>query len=126
MIITPKKRIWTVTDFARHAYGAEEFDANPDAARRRALRFLKRLDARHGGQILIAGPGTNREYTFFAAVLWRLEPDLFNPIESLEFRVEALEEGIGGVSSAQRMLASQVGQNTRDIAKLRAGRRSVA
>src|SRR5688572_13294587 len=67
-----KKRVWTVADFARHAYGGD--DSGP--ACRRARRWLKRLDAKHGGQLLIPTTGVNREFTFYPAVLARLEADL--------------------------------------------------
>lgn len=111
-----KHRVWTVADFARHVY---RDDSEPVC--RRARRFLKRLDAKHGGQLLIPSPGANRQYHFYPAVLARLESELFQPIESLEFRVEALEEtveeGLDRVAKDQRMIAATVGQHSRDIAK---------
>lgn len=109
-----RKRVWTVADFARHAFDG---DAS-DPACRRARRILVRLDAKHGGKILIATPGTNRLFTFYPAVLARLEPDLFAPIESLEFRVEDIEDRLDEAIANERMIAAQVRQNTSDVATL--------
>lgn len=115
-----KKRIWSASDFAQHAFS----DPTP-AGRRRALRFLKRLDGRHGGRLLIPAAGT-REFTFYPATLARLEPDLFTPIESLEFRLDAVEEALDETRSEQRDVVSQVRQNSRDIAALRQARTRAA
>jgi hypothetical protein len=104
-----KRRVWTVGDFAAHA----------GLSHGRALRLLKRLDDKHRGAVLIPSAGSNRSYTLFPATLARLEPDLFAPIESLEFRVEALEESADGMKLDQRRIVLQVGQNTRDIARIR-------
>ena len=109
-----KKRVWTVADFAQHAYN----DASPPACRR-ARRALKALDAKHGGKLLIPSAGTNREYTFYPSRLAKLEPDLFTPVESLEFRIDELEDDVADVRVAQKRIVSQVGQNTRDIDRLR-------
>ena len=106
---TRKKRVWTVADFAHHA----------GISPRQARRLLLRLDAKHKRKLLIPSTGTNRVYTLFPAVLARLEPDLFAPIESLEFRVEALEEDACTHARAQKMIASQVGANTREIERLK-------
>lgn len=114
-----KKRVWTVADFARHAYGE---DSEP--ARRRARRHLLRLDAKHGGQLLIPTTGTNREYTFYVATLARLEAELFTPVESLEFRVDELETTVGDsferLSADAKIHGAQIAQNSRDIARLKA------
>lgn len=109
-----RKRVWSVQDFARHAYG--EDDA---AACRRSRRFLMRLDAKHGGRLLIRTSGANRGYMFMPATLARLEPDLFEPVESLEFRVEAVEEKIDEMCSNEKAIVAQVKQNSRDIAVMR-------
>ncbi len=106
--------MWTCAEFAQHAYD----DASPQACRR-ARRFLKKLDAKHGGKLLIPTEGTNREFTFYPAVLARLESDLFTAVESLEFRVDELEEGLDRVREDQRAVVSQVRQNSRDIARRR-------
>lgn len=119
--MSAKSRIWTCADFARHVYG----EVTP-AAQLRARRFLKRLDAKHGGGLLVPSAGTNREYTLVPAVLVRLEPDLFAPIESLEYRLEELEdvcdrqaEQLRGLAVQQRALGAHTAQNTRDIARMR-------
>ncbi|MGE0792470.1 MAG: hypothetical protein AB7S26_42740 [Sandaracinaceae bacterium] len=104
-----KKRVWTVADFARHA----------NLTHRPARRMLTRLNAKHGGRLLIPSAGANREYRFYPSTLARLEPDLFTPVESLEFRVEALEEELGAARADQKRIAAQVGKNTRDVAQLR-------
>lgn len=117
-----RSRIWTCADFARHAYGEDT-----PAARLRARRFLRRLDAKHGGALLRPSAGTNREYTLLPAALAQLEPDLFTPIESLEFRLEELEDvsdrqadQLRGLADGHRALGAQTARNTSDIARLRA------
>lgn len=114
--MTPRRaRVWTVADFVRHVYGGE-----PTPAKKlRARRWLLRLNRKHGGRLLIPSEGTNREYTLLPAMLARLEPELFKPIESLEFRVDELEEELSEVKATQRRTISQVGQNSRDIARMR-------
>lgn len=103
-----KKRVWKVADFAEHA----------GIAHRAARRLLQRLDAKHGGRLLTPSEGTNREYTFLPAVLSRLEPDYFSPVESLEFRMEEVEEAVTTITAQHRRLAAQTGENTRQIAQL--------
>lgn len=109
-----KKRVWTASDFAAHAY-----QETTDAARRRALRLLKRINAKHGGQLLIPSQGTNREFTFYPSTLQRLEPDLFVAVESLEFRVDAVEEAVDELKANERDIVAQVRQNSRDVARMR-------
>lgn len=109
-----KRRVWKVADFAAHA----------GLSHGQAKRLLKRLDAKHGGRLLIPSEGANREYTFFPAVLSKLEPDLFSPIESVEFRLEEVEESVGELRADHRRIASQVGANTRQIAQLQLFRRT--
>jgi hypothetical protein len=109
-----RKRVWTCADFAEHAYR----ETSPQACRR-ARRALKALDAKHNGALLIPSAGTNREFTFYPATLARLEKDLFSPIESLEFRVDDLEEGLDTVKADQRDIASQVRINSRELARRR-------
>lgn len=116
-----KLRVWNASLFALHAYGDDG-----DAARRRALRVLKRIDAKHAGALLIPTLGTNREFTFYAATLARLEPDLFTAVESLEFRLDAVEEAIDEMRANERAIVSQMGQNARDIVKLRASKTRAA
>ena len=97
-----------MADFAKHT----------GLSHRRARRWLRRLNAKHEGKILIPSDGTNRGYALFPAVLWRLEPDLFTPIESLEFRLDAVEESVADLTVKQRATILQTGANTRDIVKL--------
>jgi len=56
---------------------------------------------------------------FCVATLAKLDPDLFEPIESLEVRVDDVEERLGEVRNDLRRSIFQVGNNTRDIAKIR-------
>ena len=104
-----KKRIWTVADFAVHI-GWHFL---------RARRFLLKLNEKHQGRLLIPSNGTNRGWTFYPATLARLEPDLFAPIESIEVRLDEVEEGLGEVRADLRRTVLQTGANTRDIAKIR-------
>lgn len=108
-----KQRVWTVATFAKHA-----FDDDSPPACRRARRLLKRIDAKHGGRLLIPSDGTNREFTFMPAVLARLEPDLFTPIASVEFRIEAVEEDLGELRATQRRTIGQVGYLSRELTKV--------
>ena len=110
-----KKRVWSVAEFALFVLSDDS-----KAACKRALRMLNRLDVKHDGAVLHRDAG---KYYVYPATLARLEADLFAPIESLEFRVEALEElteeGLERLSADNRCLAAQTAQNTRDISKLR-------
>lgn len=109
------KRVWDVADFADHL--GEGFEG--PQGHRRARRLLKRLDEKHGGKLLIPSKGANREYTFLVATLARLEHELFEPVESLELRLEAVEERVDELSVDQRRIAAQTGHNTREIARMR-------
>lgn len=109
-----RPRVWTVAEFAAHA----------GISHRRARRMLLRLDQKWNGELLQRSAGTNREYSFYPAVLARLEPDLFSPIESLEFRMDEQEATLESYSDTLRefrqqlnMLAVQTGANTRAISK---------
>ena len=110
-----KKRVWNVADFAAHA----------GLSHRSARRLLKRLDERHRGRLLMPSGGTNREYSFFPAVLARLEPDLFAPIESIEYRLDELEDDVAEMRVREKRIVAQVGQNTRDIARIHVPNRVV-
>lgn len=109
-----KKRMWSVRDFARHAYGEDD-----EAACRRARRFLVKLNAKSGGDLLMPTSGSNRGFTLIVAKIWKLMPDLFQPIDSLEFRIEALEEQQEEAKANERCIVAQVKQNSRDIAAMR-------
>lgn len=102
------KRVWTVSDFAELA-GLSHVPAR---------RLLLKIDAKHRGRLLTRSEGTNRMYTFRPATLRRLEPEYFEPVESLEFRVEELEEGLATVTAALRRVATQVGAHTRQLMTL--------
>lgn len=105
-----KMRIWSVSQFAEHL----------GITHRQARERLKRLDAKHGGKVLLPSCGANRRYTVVVAALRRLEPDYFAPVEDVESRLEQMEETLDEVRRHLRMLGAQVGQNSRDIARRRA------
>lgn len=105
-----RKRVWTVADFAKHAWNDDS-----EAACLRARRFLKRLDAKHHGKLLVPSDGANRMFTFYPALLAKLEPDLFTPVQSIEFRLEVLEDEVSEVKRHQKVVVGQVGANTRRI-----------
>lgn len=104
-----RKRVWNVRDFAAH------LGISTKAAR----TLLKRLNDELDGGLLMTTGGKKPEYTFFPARLARDKPEIFEWFESLESRVDELEEGLGDVKAAQRRIVAQVGQNTRDVAKIR-------
>jgi hypothetical protein len=108
------KRIWTVSDFAAHT-GLSHWQAK---------QVLLRLDAELNGMLLTRGKGTNRRYTFARAALAKAKPDLFAEYSSLEERIEELETELSTLKAEQRRHIQQTGQNTRDIAKMRAERSS--
>ncbi len=116
-----KQRIWNVAIFAMHAYNDDS-----ESACLRARRYLKRLNEKHGGKLLIPSAGVNRAFTFHPATLARLEADLFTAVESLEFRVDELEEGLDAVREDQSAIVSQTRNNSRDIAQLRRQRNRAA
>lgn len=107
MTTPPRKaRVWTVADFARHVFGCT---GEPSPAQHlRARRMLRRLNAKHGGALLMSSAGQNRAYTLYPATLARLEPDLFAPVESLEFRIEELEASDDRQTEQLVALAQQI------------------
>ncbi len=113
-----RRRVWRVSDFARHVFG----EATP-ATKIRARRLLLRLDAKHGGKLLHASGGTNRGWWFYPATLAELEATLFAPLESLGPRLEDLEETVTEsferLAVDQKIIATQTARNSRDIARLR-------
>ena len=68
----------------------------------------------------------NRVFTLYPAVLARLEADLFTAVESLDFRIEELEEALDAEREDERAIVAQVKQNSRDIAHMRARSRPAA
>ncbi len=112
-----RKALWRVSDFADY------IGVSPERARRALIRYNAEL----GGLLLRPTKGENRGYTFYWASLAKHDPDAFldDPIET-QGRVDALEDLVGEMRHAQRIVASQTGQNTRDIAKLRTGRKRAA
>ena len=54
----------------------------------------------------------------FVAALAKVKPEIFERVDSLEARVDSLEEQMSERVLRERQIASQVGQNTREIGKL--------
>ena len=102
------KRLWTIADFAEHA----------GISVSQARRLLKRLDDELEGKLLLRSSGTNRRYTFVRAALARARPEYFAPVESLEERIDVLEELVAEVRRSQKIIATQVGQNTRGLERV--------
>jgi len=103
-----KKRLWNVADFA----------AWVGISHKQALSLLKQLNAEAGGMLLRSGTGKKPEYTFFVAALAKVKPEIFERVDSLESRVDALEDQMEERVTRERQLAAAIGQNTRDIVKL--------
>lgn len=106
------KRVWTVADFA-------EWMGVPH---RQARTILKRLNAELGGLLLQTNGGKKPEYTFLPSALAKAKPEIFERVQSLAVRVDELEETVESLRAAQKLIASQTAQNTRDIAKSRKAR----
>lgn len=109
-----RKRIWNVADFA-------EFTGLSHKA---AKSRLKTYNDAMSGMLLIPSRGANREYTFIVAQLAKAFPDLFESIESLEMRVDEVEDAVDDLRMQHRIVVNAVGQMTRDIAKIRTARKA--
>lgn len=115
-----RKRTWDVDDFA------EFIGESHKVARARLQTFNEQMH----GMLLVPSKGKNRRYTFSPALLAKAIDDgrlamaagLFDSIDALEMRVDTLEDHVGDIHAAHRIVASQTGQNTRDIATLKRGR----
>lgn len=109
-----KKRVWKVSDFA----------AWVEISHKSAKSVLLCLDAELGGLLLRQSSGTNRGYWFFPAMLAKAKPELFEHIESLEQRLDDLEDAFSTMKTDQKRIVSQVGQNSRDVDRLKRTRRA--
>lgn len=105
---TRKKRIWSVADFAAHA----------GISHRTARRLLLKLDDELGGRLLERSRGNQRGYSFAWAKLRRARPELFEPADAVEFRIEELEEEVTTLRAELRRLGAQLGENTRGFCRL--------
>ena len=112
-----RKPRWTVSDFAAYM----------GLSHKQAREQLKRYNEALGGMLLRTTDGTNRRYTLFWAALAKHDPDAFleDPIDQ-QRRIDALEDGMGEIVAHQKIITAQVGQNTRDVAKLRRTRTAAA
>lgn len=104
-----RKRLWTPADLG------EWLGISSRAAR----SLLKRLHVESGGMLIMMSKGRKPEYTFFAATLAKVKPEIFERIESLEVRIVALEDAFDDLRTRETKIVSQVGQNSRDIARMR-------
>lgn len=101
-----RKRLWTIADLAQHM----------GIPPRRARAFVRRLNEKHGGKIVrYEGCG----YVIDRARLRRAMPDLFLEPNSLEMRVERIEEGIEEIKRLNAMIEAQLRMNIADVAKIR-------
>lgn len=103
-----RKRLWSVADFATWV----------GIRHKAALALLKQLNAETGGMLLRTAGGKRPTYTFFVAALAKAKPEVFERIEGIEAQVEGLNEAMAERVRRERLLAQQVGQITRDVAKL--------
>ena len=112
-----RKTWWTVADFAAYT----------ESTHRQAKYQLERCNAELGGMLLRPSSGTNRRYTFAWRALAKHFPEAFeeDAVDVLT-RVDRVEDDVEALGRAQRMLAAQTGQNTRDIAKMRSPPRRAA
>lgn len=104
-----RKRLWTTGDFA------EWMGVSPKVAR----ALLKRLDAEVGGMLLRTDGEKNPKFRLCPAVLFRAKPELREKLHNLTDRVERCEDAQEATSTKVAIIAAQVAQNTRDIAKMR-------
>lgn len=102
-----RKPVWSVADFAFYSH------VTPKVARSR----LRTYDRQLGGLLIMRRGVDAGWWEISAAKLAKL--GLFEPIDSLVIRVEALEDVVDQLATTDRRIAGQVGQNTRDIAKMR-------
>ena len=110
-----RKAWWTVADFAR--YTSVSFQV--------ARRQLVAANVALGNMLLRPSRGTNRRYGFYWAALAQHDPAAFvdDPLE-MQRRLDDVEDRVSGLHQAQRMLAAQTGQNSRDIGRLRRDRKA--
>lgn len=113
-----KKRIWTVADFA-------EFMS---CSKWQARQLLKTYDREMKGMLIVRSDrdGSNRTFRFYPSQLARAFPQIFERVEGLGMQVDAIEDRVSELHQSQRVIVSQVGQNTRDIAKLKKVRSTAA
>lgn len=81
----------------------------------RMKAHLLRLDAKSGGTLLRKSAALNRRYTLLLPALRRMDADMFEPIENLEARVEALEEAQKCHETRAKLIAQQVSEITREV-----------
>lgn len=105
-----RKSEWSVSDFADYS----------GLHHRTAKRMLVAFDREVGGILLRASKGNNRRFTFFWRALAKQCPDAFldDPLDSID-RIDRIEEKLDVVETSLRHVASQTGQNTRDLVRMR-------
>lgn len=88
----------------------------------RMKAHLLRLHAESGHTLLVSSAPPNRRYTLMLPALRRVAPGLFEPIENLAVRVDAIEEQQKDLDSRQKRIAMQVAENVREILRLKSRR----
>jgi hypothetical protein len=114
--VTPlaKKRLWSVEDFAEWL----------GCSKKEARRILKSENAELGGKLILVTKGSRGSFRFLVARLFAEKPEYALTIESLKSDVETLKEGHDDLLTRVNATMRQCGQNTRDIAHLRARRKA--
>jgi hypothetical protein len=107
MTMKKTKRIWGCVDFAEHA-GTSYI---------KARRTLQRLHEQSGGKLFLPRRSKNTPLTFYRATLFKLQRDLFAPIEDIEPRVEELEEQLAETRAHLKRVVATVGDVNRGLAR---------
>lgn len=95
-------------------------------SRRRTVRYLEKVDGEVHGMLLIKrGTGPGRRYWVTKAALRRALPDLFECVENLTTRVEALEDAQKTEIARLNTIAVHLGTVTRDVSCLKIKRPGV-
>lgn len=80
---------------------------------------LLRLNEELHGTLLVPSKGANRKYTVTLAALKRACPDMFEAVENIVARVDALEEAQKDQQAHLNLVARHVGTLTRDVSVLK-------
>jgi len=85
----------------------------------RMKAHLLRLNRELGGMLLTVSAPPNRRYTLLLPALRRACPDMFESLDNLEMRVGEVEEATKSHEKRLGLMASHVGDITRDVAALK-------
>lgn len=105
-----RKSLWRVADLARYMGESQQV----------ARRVLQRYNAALGGMLLRPSKGRCRVYTFLWRPLAAHDPGMFldDPLDA-QAKLDEVEDIARATQQAQRMIANQVGENSRDISRLK-------